>query len=387
METTRVFSQLAAALADPSVRVVALKGGARSSKTYSVLQALAYWGIKARRPWLASVVSETIPHLKRGCVRDFRRILEGEGYVFAPPFWTETDKIARFGRGAIEFFSADAPAKVLGPARDVLFVNECINLDYDTVRQLMIRTRGKVILDYNPAWPFWIDEKILPRPDTRLIVSTYKDNDYLTPEQVREIEAQRELDPAWWRVYGLGETGQVEGLVLDNWDICGTMPEAPGREWLGLDFGFGAPSAVVHVAMSGGEAYHDEVVYARNLTNPELAARIKAAGLGHLTIIADSAEPKSIQELRNAGLHVEPADKGPDSVRIGVQIMNRIRKHFTARSVNLIDEARKWHYAKDTDGAFDHTRPVDAYNHGMDASRYVYLNRLGNTRPTFAVTY
>lgn len=387
METTRVFSQLVAALADPSVRVVALKGGARSSKTYSVLQALAYCGLKARRPWLASVVSETIPHLKRGCIRDFRRILEGEGYVFAPPFWTETDKIARFGRGAIEFFSADAPAKVLGPARDVLFVNECINLDYDTVRQLMIRTRGKVILDYNPAWPFWIDEKILPRPDARLIVSTYKDNDYLTPEQVREIEAQRELDPAWWRVYGLGETGQVEGLVLENWDICGTMPEAPGREWLGLDFGFGAPSAVVHVAMSGGEAYHDEVVYARNLTNPELAARIKAAGLGHLTIIADSAEPKSIQELRNAGLHVEPADKGPDSVRIGVQIMNRIRKHFTARSVNLIDEARKWHYAKTADGAFDHTHPVDAYNHGMDASRYVYLNRLGDTRPTFAVTY
>lgn len=387
METTRVFSQLVAALADPSVRVVALKGGARSSKTYSVLQALAYCGLKARRPWLASVVSETIPHLKRGCIRDFRRILEGEGYVLTPPFWTETDKIARFGRGAIEFFSADAPAKVLGPARDVLFVNECINLDYDTVRQLMIRTRGKVILDYNPAWPFWIDEKILPRPDTRLIVSTYKDNDYLTPEQVREIEAQRELDPAWWRVYGLGETGQVEGLVLENWDICGTMPEAPGREWLGLDFGFGAPSAVVHVAMSGGEAYHDEVVYARNLTNPELAARIKAAGLGHLTIIADSAEPKSIQELRNAGLRVEPADKGPDSVRIGVQIMNRIRKHFTARSVNLIDEARKWHYAKTADGAFDHTHPVDAYNHGMDASRYVYLNRLGDTRPTFAVTY
>ncbi len=387
METTRVFSQLVDALADPAVRVVALKGGARSSKTYSILQAFAYMAIRAKSPLLLSVVSETLPHLKRGAIRDFRRILETEGYLFTTPFWNETDHIARFGPGAIEFFSADAPAKVLGPARDYLFINECINLGYDTVRQLMIRTRRKVVFDYNPAWPFWIDAKILPRDDTRLIRSTYLDNDYLTAEQVREIEAQREIDPAWWRVYGLGETGQVEGLVLENWDICGSMPEAPGKEWLGIDFGFGAPTAVVHVALSGGETYHDEVVYARDLTNPEIAERIRAAGLAHLTCIADSAEPKSIQELRNAGLHVEPADKGADSVRVGIQIMNRIRKHFTTRSVNLIDEARKWHYFKNTDGAFDRARPVDAYNHGMDAARYVYLNRLGDTRPTFAITY
>lgn len=385
METTKVFSDLLAAYVDPAIRVIALKGSTRSGKTWAALQLLNTILHRTKKPRLISVVSETLPHLKRGCIRDFRNMLETDG-IYNPKAWHDTDKIYRTHRGAMEFFSADSSDKVLGPARDILFINECINIPFEVYRQLAVRTTEKIILDYNPAYEFWVDSKIAPRADAVILHSTYLDNDMLTAAQIAEIESNRDADPDWWKVYGLGETGSAEGLVIKNWDIVAEMTKEFKREYIGLDFGYGNPTAIEHMRLNVGEVWIDEIAYSSGLTNPDIARIINDAGLAHLTIVADSAEPKSIQELKNAGLNVVPADKGDDSIRIGLQIMNRYKKHYTARSLGSIDENRKYRYPQDPNGNYDTRKPIPKHDHAKDAERYVFLKYFGDTRSGFDVT-
>jgi phage terminase large subunit len=376
METTNVFKNNLAAFIRPDVRTIVNKGGARSSKTWSILQLLYIIAVKSKKPRTISVVSESLPHLKRGCIRDFENILKADS-LWNESLWNATDKIYRVNNCEIEFFGADTPGKVMGPARDILFINECINVPFDVYRQLATRTREKVIIDYNPLYEFWVDDKVLPADDSELIHSTYKDNDMLAAAQIGEIEYQGSIDENYYRVYILGETGSYEGLVIKNWDIVGDMVKDFKKEYIGLDFGYGAPTAAEHIRLSGGETWIDEIIYETNLTNPDIAKRIKDAGLGHVTVVADSAEPKSIRELQNAGLTVVPADKGDDSVRLGIQIMNRYKKHYTARSLGSIDENRKYRYMQDSNGNYT-GKPIDKFNHAKDAERYVFLKYLGD---------
>lgn len=376
METTNVFKKNLASFIRPDIRTIVNKGGARSSKTWSILQLLYLIALKSKKPRTISVVSESLPHLKRGCIRDFESMLKPEG-IWSANDWNATDKIYRVNRSEIEFIGADMPDKLIGPARDILFINECINVPFDLYRQASTRTREKVILDYNPLYEFWVDDKVLPSDSSVLLHSTYKDNNMLSAAQIAEIEYQGSIDENYRRVYILGETGSYEGLVIKNWDIVGNMVKDFKKEYIGLDFGYGAPTAAEHIRLSGGETWIDEIIYETNLTNPDIAKRIKDAGLGHVTVVADSAEPKSIKELQNAGLTVVPADKGDDSVRLGIQIMNRYKKHYTARSLGSIDENRKYRYMQDSNGNYT-GKPIDKFNHAKDAERYVFLKYLGD---------
>lgn len=374
-----------AAYIDPSVRVIALKGGTRSGKTWATLQMLNVIATRSTVPRLISVVSETMPHLKRGAIRDFKNMLEGAN-VYNPKSWHDTDKLYSYAKGAIEFFSADQPSKVHGPARDVLYMNECINMGWEVYRQLAVRTTEKIILDYNPAFEFWVDSKLAPRADVRIIHSTYLDNDMLTDAQISEIESNREIDPDWWRVYGEGQTGSVAGLVIKNWAIVDKMP--PRSEWskayLGVDFGWSNPTAIMLVVLSQGEIWIDEIAYDKGLDNPEIARIIIDAGLGHLEVIADPAEPKSKAELKNAGLTVP--DKITKDIKLGIRVMNRYKKNYTARSLGSIDENRKYRYPQDNEGNYVEALPIDKHNHAKDAERYVILNRLSNISSGFDVT-
>ena len=383
METTNVYSQLLNAYVDPAVRVIALKGGTRSGKTWSVLQLLDVIGRRSKKPRLASVVSETLPHLKRGAIRDYKNMLETEG-VYLPNQWHDTDKIYSYPKMGLEFFSAADPSKVLGPARDILFINECINVPWEVYRQLAVRTTEKIILDYNPAYEFWVDSKLAMRDDVRIITSTYLDNDMLSAAQIAEIESNRELDPEWWKVYGLGQTGSVEGLVWKNWDIVGAMPQRFKSEWIGVDWGWTNPTAVVHIGLGDrGEVWIDQLAYARNFDNPDVIKAIKDAGLGHLEVIADPADQRSIKELRNAGLNAPDHGIYKD-VALGIRVVNRYKKHYTERSVDLIDEARKYRYQQDKNGDYI-AEVVKKNDHGKDAERYVFLNRLSNISSGFDV--
>lgn len=385
MDTTKVYSDLLAAYVNPNIRVIALKGSTRSGKTWAALQLLNTIMYRTKKPRLISVVSETFPHLKRGCIRDHRNMLDVDG-LYNPNAWHDTDKIYRAGKGAMEFFSADSPDKVLGPARDILFINECINIPFDVYRQLAVRTTEKIILDYNPAYEFWVDTKIAPRPDAVVLHSTYLDNDRLTAAQIAEIESNREIDPEWWKVYGLGLTGSKAGLVIKNWDIVQGLP--PRNEWkkayIGVDFGWSNPTAIMLVILCSGELWIDEIAYEKNLDNPDIAARIKEAGYVDLEVICDKAEPKSIKELKTEGINAVPSEN--KDIKLGVRVMNRYKKHYTARSLGSIDENRKYRYPQDDEGNYIEDLPIDKFNHAKDAERYVCLNRLSNISSGFDVT-
>lgn len=389
---TPVFSKLLAAFIDPNVRIILMRGGTRSGKTFAILQLLDHVGRKSKARAsgrrMISVVSETLPHLKRGAIRDFENILRADK-VWSEKRWHDTDKVYRYGNAAMEFFSADSPGKVHGPARDILYLNEAINIGWEVYRQLSIRTTEKVIIDWNPSFEFWADDKLMGRPDVVVIDSTYLDNDMLSASQIAEIESNREADPEWWATYGEGRVGSRTGLVVQNWEQCDGLPPVDQRkgEWLGLDFGFSGPAAIVHVVEgANGLIYEDEILYERGLDNPELAQAIKDAGLAHLECICDSAEPKSIKELRSAGINATAAEKGEDSIRIGIKVINRHKKRVTKRSLNIIKENRNYKKKQDPMTGEYLDEPIKKHDHSRDAARYVYLKYLSDVMSTFAIT-
>lgn len=374
MKTTKVFSKNIK-LYNDKYRAIVNKGSTRSSKTWSILQLLYLIATKSNKPLLISIVSESIPHLKRGCIRDFETMLSEDG-LWNVANWNATDKIYKVGKCKIEFFSADNSGKVHGASRDILFINECQNIPYEIYRQLAVRTRNTIFLDYNPVEYFWVDENVLIRDEAILIHSTYKDNDFLTKEQIDEIESNMH-DASWWQTYGLGETGSREGLCIKNWEQVDSMPTNYKRRWIGLDFGFtNDPTAILDVRLSDGKLWIDELTYRPNLTNPDIAKEFKAKSIGSsIEIVADSAEPKSIQEIKAYGYHVEGALKGSDSIKNGIDILNRYPINVTKTSLNVIKELRSYKYKQDNDGKYLNT-PIDKYNHAMDALRYVALNKL-----------
>jgi len=357
--------------------IIANKGSTRSSKTWSILQLLYYIAEASEKPLLISVVSESFPHLSKGCIRDFENMLRADGLWFEND-WNATNKIYKINHSKIEFFSADTPGKVHGPSRDILYVNECINISYEIYRHLAIRTTGTIFLDCNPCYEFWLDEKVLPRDDSVLIHSTYKDNAFLTSTQIREIESNMD-DAEWWKVYGLGLTGSKIGIVMQNWDIITAIPDYAVRHWIGIDFGFSNdPTAISDVYLADGQLWINELLYEKKYDNPMISEYLSSCGVSKQTsIVADSAEPKSISEIQSFGWNIEPAIKGADSIKTGLSILNRYQKHITQQSVNIIKEYRNYRWAVDDDGN-PTNKPIDKWNHSIDSQRYVALNKLAS---------
>lgn len=317
---------------------------------------------------LISVVSETLPHLKRGAMRDFLRIMEEHGY-FDPAKWNRSDLIYSFSTGSkIEFFSVDQPHKVRGPRRDVLFVNEANNIPYETYTQLAIRTRKIIWLDWNPTHEFWWYTEILPNHDVDFITLTYKDNEALEPEVVKAIESRR-YNKAWWRVYGEGKLGEIENRIYKGWQQIDKVPEEARFELYGLDFGYtNDPTGVVAIYKWNGGVILDEILYRKGLSNKQIADFMltKPAGL----IVADSAEPKSIDELMVYGLDVIPSTKGKDSVVHGIQRVQELKIWVTKSSLNLLKEYRNYLWLKDKDEKIINKPDPACADHLLDAARY-----------------
>ncbi|MFT3993813.1 MAG: terminase large subunit [Dysgonomonas sp.] len=385
MNLTSVFSKNLEAY-NSGIRYIVNKGSTRSSKTYSIIQLLIMIAQLSKQQRTISIVSESMPHLKKGCIRDFKEILSAEG-LWNVKDWNATDKVYRMGNSIIEFFSAENPAKVHGPSRDILYVNECINIDYEIYRQLAIRTTETIFLDCNPCFEFWLDEKVLVQSSARLIHSTYRDNEYLSEAQIREIESNRN-DKNWWQVYGEGQTGTLQGAVINNWDMVSALPDVYKKRWLGIDFGFtNDPTAIVEIRLAEGELWIDELLYERGYDNMMIADLLSEKNIPHDTpIVADSAEPKSIREIKSKGWRVEPAQKGQDSINTGIAILNRYRKHITTHSTNIINEYRNYRWRTDEFGNMSNM-PIGRYNHSVDAQRYVCLNKLieRNSRLDYSV--
>jgi len=317
---------------------------------------------------LTSVVSESFPHLRRGVIRDFLSILEEQGY-FRPLLWNKTDYTYTFETGSkIEFFSADQPGKVRGPRRDRLFLNEANNIPYETFDQLEVRTKEFIFLDWNPTNEFWFYDKVANRNDAEHLVVTYKDNEALDRRIIDSIE-QRKDRKGWWQVYGLGQLGEVEGKIYKDWQTIDEIPHVARLEKYCLDYGYSNdPTAIVAIYYYNGGYILDEICYQKELSNKQIADIIKNQ-IYQVPVIADSAEPKSNDELKLYGLTVMPAEKGADSVRNGIQIVQEQRISVTKRSVNLLKEYRNYMWETDKNGTVLNI-PQDIWNHCMDAIRY-----------------
>lgn len=389
MQTSRTFERLAKAAAT-APRFIDSRGGTRSGKTYSALQLLVLLARGDKRPTITSVVSESLPHLKRGAIRDFKSIMAAEGW-WDEPRWSRTESYYTMPNGSIiEFFGVDVPGKVQGPARDRLLINEANHVGWETARQLLVRTAGLVIYDYNPAAPFWGTDIIPLRERYQLVHSTYRDNRFLAAEIVREIEANKDTGN-WWRVYGEGLIGQIEGQVFD-FKVVDAMPDPSGfvESW-GLDFGFTHdPTTVIRALIHTGrrEIYADELIWQTGMTNPDIAAALKDLGIGRRgagpTVWADCAEPKSIAEVAGHGLDIQPCDKRT-AVREQLQSLRAWTIHVTRRSLNLLDEGRKYLYKQRSDGTWTN-EPIEFFNHGIDALRYACGPALNVTAGRYSIS-
>ena len=385
METTRVFDEIARAFRD-GLRGVDSRGGTRSTKTYSALQFLVVLAVGSKRKRVISVVSETLPHLKKGAIRDFEEILQNEkliaGALRDDPRWNATDRIFSFEPGTIiEFFSADSPGKVHGPSRDILFINEGQNIRWETANQLMIRTREFVIVDYNPTHEFWAHSELGPDPRFRQIVSTYKDNRFLTAAQIEDIEKGKK-NVNWWRVYGLGQTGQLEGVIYD-FEQIDEMPDAAGLIRIGgLDYGFtNSKTAGVEVLadIKRKRLYVDEMFYGSGMHNFDIIRALNAHGFPKTTrLYADCAEPKANSEIKLAGFNVWPSDKGKE-ITFQISWLQQWEIFVTKTSTNVIHELRNYLWDVDRDGN-KLNQPIKEYDHAMDAFRYAAFGQLADFR-------
>nr|DAP59745.1 MAG TPA: terminase large subunit [Caudoviricetes sp.] len=354
-------------LAKMTKRIRGVCGGTSAGKTISILQILISKAQKDKKPTLTSVVSESFPHLKRGAMRDFKNIMQEHGY-WKESSWNATDSIYTFETGSkIEFFSADQPSKVRGPRRDRLFINECNNVAYESFDQLAVRTRLEIWLDWNPTNEFWFYDLLNTRDDVEMITVTYKDNEGLPETIVKDIE-EHKSNKNWWTVYGLGQLGEVEGRIYKGWKIIDEIPHEARLEGYGLDFGYSNdPTAVVAVYYYNGGYILDEILYRKGMSNQQIASFMNNLDFG--VIVADSAEPKSIDELQMYGLSVVAAKKGSGSILQGIGYVQEQSISMTKRSVNLIKEYRNYLWQTDKNGKTINI-PEGGFDHALDAVRY-----------------
>jgi phage terminase large subunit len=301
-------------------------------------------------------------------MRDFLSIMEQHRY-FKDANWNRSDFIYTFETGSkLEFFSADQPSKVRGPRRDRLFINEANNVPYEAFDQLEVRTKEYIYLDWNPTTEFWFYDQVQgARNDVEHLIITYRDNEALDQSIVRSIE-QRKNNKVWWQVYGLGELGEIETRIFTGWQIIDEIPHEARLERYGLDFGYSNdPSAMVAIYSYNGGFIWDEIAYQKGLLNKQIADIIK--NLPKALTVADSSEPKSIDEIKSYGVTIIGANKGPGSVLQGIQRVQQEQISVTKRSVNIIKEYRNYVWITDRDGKIIN-EPVDLFNHAMDAGRY-----------------
>lgn len=359
-------------------RVKIIQGGTSAGKTFGILPILI--SKAANKPLLEiSVVAESIPHLRRGALKDFLTIMKTTNRYFDERFNKSLLRY-EFGNGSyIEFFSADDSSKLRGARRDILYINECNNIEFESYNELAIRTKREVFLDFNPANEFWVHTELKDEPDTDFLILTYKDNEALDKRIVREIEKNRlkgltsSYWANWWNVYGLGEMGSLQGVVFSNWKQIDTIPTEARLLGYGVDFGYTAdPTSIVEVYNYNGQRILNEICYQTGLVNTEIAKKLQK----NIIAYADSAEPKSIEEIRRTGQLIKGVTKGLDSVNFGIQIMQSQEYLVTSQSTNLIKELRSYCWDKDRSGK-QINKPIANYNHAIDAVRYHEMESLG----------
>ena len=361
---------------EANTRFVINIGGSRSTKTYSILQLLIVKALESVEPLVISVVRKSMPSMRITVMRDFFDILK-QLDLYNVELHNKTENTYLLNNTLIEFFSIDDAQKRRGSKRDILFVNEANELSAEDFFQLNIRTTNQVFIDFNPSETFWYNDQLENRDDITIIHSTYRDNPFLPEEQVYEIERLQHTDQQYYQIYALGQFAGSFDRIYQYIPVDDIPVNNAKLVALGMDFGFtNDPTTLVEIWKDNDDLYLNELIYERNLTNQDIAERLGEYEIDkYIEIIADSAEPKSIEEIRRMGFNIKPAQKGPDSVLNGIDILKRHKIHVTKQSVNIIKEINNYKWVTDKDGN-KLNKPVDMFNHSLDAARYVALNKL-----------
>ena len=363
-------------------RIKVVKGGTSAGKTICILLILIDYAIRNDGKEI-SVVSESIPHLRRGAFKDFCQLLKGLGRYNDNQLNKSVLKYTFTNGSYIEFFSTDQSDKLRGARRTDLYINECNNVPFDAYNQLAVRTSGNIWLDYNPSSLFWVDKEIIGQEDADYITLTYKDNEVLDQAIVKEIEKAKEKSKTstywanWWKVYGLGLQGNLEGVCIPDWKEIDVIPQEARLLAYGMDFGYSVDPTTLIALYKWNDAYiYDEVLYKKGMLNRDISRFLSQADIKE-NITADSAEPKSIAELQGYGHNIHGVTKGRDSVVYGINLINQNEIYVTSRSKNLKRELGGYVWAKDKEGN-TLQKPSGEHPDCIDAARYVLTDQLEN---------
>jgi phage terminase large subunit len=359
-------------------RVKIIQGGTSAGKTYGIIPILITKASTYANQEI-SIVAESIPHLRRGALKDFLRIMKSTNRFYEQRFNKSLLRYEFANGSVIEFFSADDSSKLRGARRDILYINECNNVNFEAYNELSIRTKKEVYLDFNPANEFWVHTELKGETDSDFLILTYKDNEALDERIVKEIEKNRDKAATstywanWWRVYGLGEIGMLEGVIFSNWKIINTIPIEAKLVGIGLDFGYtNDPTAIIEVYNYNGQRIVNELKYQTGMLNSDIAKELPK----NVVVYADSSEPKSIDEIRRYGITIKGVTKGKDSINYGIDIMQQQEYLVTSQSTNLIKELRAYCWDQDKTGK-QLNKPQGKQDHGIDALRYHEMETLG----------
>ncbi len=371
IQTNKVFNHLIKS----DKRIIVEQGGTRSGKTYNILLWLIFYYTERNTDKTITICRKSFPSLRASVMRDFFDILRAHD-LYREDYHNKSSHEYHLNGNLVEFISLDQPQKIRGRKRNLLYINEANELFYEDWQQLIFRTDGRIILDYNPSESFhWIYDRVIPREDCDFYQTTYRDNPFLDEQIKNEIERLKETDEDYWRIYGLGERGMSRATIFQ----FGTseIPQEAKLISYGLDFGYtNDPSALVAVYQHGDNLYLDELLYRTGMTNRDLHNHLQSLGLDRRDeIFADSAEPKSIEELHRFGWNIKPTAKGQDSINAGIDILKRHKIFATSRSNNLIKELQNYKWTEDKNGNLLN-KPIDVMNHALDASRYAVYNKL-----------
>ena len=367
-------SELYTANLEATEDLVINQGGTSSGKTYSLIQML--FKIATRETCSILVVGQSIPNLKVGAITDAQNIVDSsEDLQNCITSYNKTERLYQFVTGStIQFKSFQDFQDAKSGKRDYTFFNEINGIPKPIFDEIHLRTRIRTWVDYNPNEEFYIHQYI-GKPSVKFIRSWHEHNPFLSDKVREKIEGLKEIDMELWNVYARGKTGKIEGLVFRNWEIATEVPE--GSDYIGswLDFGFtNDPTASGDVFRSDGELYLVETVYETGLTNQDIAKKIDKKN----KYVGDSAEPKSIEELKREGIKIEPSRKGRDSIKAGIDILKQYKIHLIGS--NLVKEFKSYKWKQDRLTGKPINEPVDFLNHHIDGVRYVALNKLNNKK-------
>tara|TARA_B100001059_G_C17798033_1_gene564334 strand:- start:418 stop:1581 length:1164 start_codon:yes stop_codon:yes gene_type:complete len=358
-------------------KIVALQGSSRAGKTYNALLWIIFSYCHKNTGKVISICRRTLPSLKATVLRDFLEILRNNE-LYSEIYHNKTSNEYWLNGNLIEFFSLDMGSRVRGRKRDMLFINEANEIDYEAWNQLLFRTDGKVngvILDYNPHDQFhWIYDKVLERDDCNLYITTFMDNPFISKTLRDELLRLKESDPDYWRIYGLGLRGQSRSLIF-KFHLIDKVPDNARLLSYGLDFGFASdPSALCATYVEGDNMYTKELLYEKGLTNQDLVREFQRLGLDRRDeIYADSSEPKSIEEIHRMGWNIKGKKKY--EINYGIDLVRRYKLHITKDSINGIKELENYKYIEDRNNN-PTNKPLDKFNHFCDSLRYSVVHKL-----------